>query len=134
MGHGNEFNSEIAEQERVADLEAQITELRAELEQTASTAIESTRDRSPVKPADHLPAANDLVTIEFMGCTFTSTRGKFNSLRIIDLLERNLIVTALRALSDDEAVEAFLEKNPDADMEAAGKLLEKIAEATGAGN
>ncbi|UOQ56072.1 hypothetical protein MUN78_10185 [Leucobacter allii] len=135
MGHGNEYNAELDEKQRVAEMEAELAALRARDAAPEKVAPElSTRDRSPITPQDHKPAAAEAVQVEFEGITFTATRGKLGSLRVLDLLERNQIATALRTLVGDEKFEEFLTRFPDADAEMAGKMLEAIAKAVGAGN
>ncbi|GAA1323159.1 hypothetical protein ACFSWE_08635 [Leucobacter albus] len=95
---------------------------------------ETTRSKSAKKPADHKPAAAEQVSIEHGGVKFTAARGSLDSLRTIDMLERGLISTTLRRIIGDKKFEEFLDKNPDAGAEAAGELLEAIAEKVGAKN
>lgn len=95
---------------------------------------ETTRAKSAKKPADHKPAADAVVTVEFEGVTFTVQGAGLGSLRVLDALERNQFTTALRRLVGDAKFEEFLDKNPDASAEDAGKLLELIAERTGSKN
>lgn len=95
---------------------------------------ETTRAKSAKKPEDHKPAAVDTVKIEHSGVEFTASRGALDSLRTLDLLERGMVNTALRRLIGDEKYEEFLDKNPDADAESAGNLLQAISEKVGAKN
>lgn len=95
---------------------------------------ETTRAKSAKKPADHKPADAEQVKIEHAGVSFTAARGSLDSLRTLDMLERGLINTALRRIIGDAKFEEFLDKNPDAGAEAAGELLEAIADGVGAKN
>ncbi|MBK0420156.1 hypothetical protein JD276_14050 [Leucobacter sp. CSA1] len=115
--------TEIVEPSR-EELEAELAALRAQ----------STRDRSPVKPADHKPGKSDLVKVEYKGVEFEVKAGGMSSLRVLDALERNQFTTALRYLVGDQSFDRFLVDVPDADAEDAGKLLELIAEKAGAKN
>lgn len=110
-------------------MEAELARLRA-----LEAAELSTRDRSPVKPQDHKPAADEVKTVEFGGVTFKAARNAFNKLATLDLLERGMINTAIRRVVGDETYTEFLEKNPDADEETAGKLLEALIDQVGAKN
>ncbi len=94
----------------------------------------TTRAKSVKKPADHKPAAAEKVSIEHGGVKFTASRGALNSLRTLDMLERGLVTTVLRKLIGDEKFEEYLDKNPDADAESAGELLEAIADKVDAKN
>lgn len=93
-----------------------------------------TRAKSVKKPADHKPAAAEKVSVEHAGIKFSVTRGALNSLRTLDMLERGLVTTALRKLVGDKAFEEYLDKNPEADAESAGELLEVIADKVDAKN
>lgn len=104
-------------------------ELKAEIE-----ALRSTRDRSPVKPTDHKPADEDTVSVEYDGTTFTVRKGILSSLKVLRPLEKNHLVTALEAILGEDAFNDFLEKNPEADAEDAGKIFELIVEKAGAKN
>ena len=95
---------------------------------------ETTRAKSAKKPADHKPADADLVKVEFQGAEFSVRAGSMSSLRVLDELERNQITTALRMILGDAAFEKYLEGNPDADVDDAGKLLQAIAEKAGVKN
>lgn len=95
---------------------------------------ETTRAKSVKKPADHKPAAREAVTVEHGGVTFKAERKTFESLRTLDLFEQGKINTALRRIVGDEKYEEFLDKNPDAEAEDAGDLLNAIAEKVGAKN
>lgn len=95
---------------------------------------ETTRAKSVKKPADHKPAAVDLVKVEFKGVVFEVKAGVLGSLRVLDALERNQFTTALRMIVGDEGFEQFLAEVPDADANDAGELLELVAERAGAKN
>lgn len=108
---------------------------REELEQRlAELEAPTTRQVSPVKPADHKPKSDELVAVEFQGVTFEVKAGGMSSLRVLDALERNQFTTALRMLVGDAKFEEFLDVVPDADAEDAGKLLELVAEKAGVKN
>lgn len=95
---------------------------------------ETTRAKSAKKPADHKPATEASQTVEFGGIKFQATRKSLESLVTIDLLERGMINTALRRIVGDKNYDLFLKKNPDADAETAGELLEAIGDKVGAKN
>lgn len=117
------------------ELEAELESLRAQKTAVTKVAPElSTRDQSPVKPQDHKPGASAPVEVEFGGVKFTAARGAFNKLATLDLLERGMVNTAIRRVVGDVAYSEFLEKNPDADEETAGKLLEALTDQVGAKN
>lgn len=96
--------------------------------------MSETRSKSAKKPQDRKPAATDLVKVEYKGVEFEVKAGALASLRVLDLLERNQFTSALRAIVGDEGFERFLAEVPDAGVEDAGKILERVAEVTGAGN
>lgn len=93
-----------------------------------------TREKSVKKPSDHKPASDTLVSIEYGGVEFEVKAGAMGRLRVLDALERNQFMTALRRMVGDAKVDEYLDKNEDADAEDAGKLLELIAERAGAKN
>ena len=136
MDHGNTTNREIDEQQRVADLEAEIEALRAQ--KSEDVAELSTRDRSPIKPQDRQRPIKEPRTVEFAGETYTFDVRAAKDTRTMFALRADDMETVLTRVIGEEGLERALKSIEDedgyADFEKVAELVGAIYEQAGAKN
>ena len=99
---------------------------------------ETTRSKSPKKPADRKPAENGTVKVKYAGTEFEVPVGAASSARLLRLLEKNAIAGAIERLIGedgyDQLLDAIEEEFGTDDMEKVAEFLGKALEAAGAKN
>lgn len=119
-----------------AELEARIAELEA-------AKVESTRDRSPVKPADHQPAATDTFELEFYGVECVVEKRMLKDWRLQRIVGRaqkgdigagsEILDFLLGEEKQNAIIDAMVEQDGWCNDEKIGELTQTLFEKVGAG-